>query len=106
LKFTKRLSIFISVTRRVKGYIRFDENYVTDRRKRLRPYKVYIFLIRINSPVDLALSVRMNVEISETIKARGLRLSIQILETLMGRMFVVPLNNSRPISTNLNPENI
>jgi len=51
---------------------------------RYRTYKIYIFLIRINSRVDLALvclSVRINVEILGTIKARGMILSIQILET-------------------------
>jgi len=52
------------VTRRVKGYTRFVEKYVTGRRKRFRPYKVYIFLIRITSRVNLAkavcVSVRMN----------------------------------------------
>jgi len=31
--------------------------YVTGRRKRFRPHKVYIFLIRITSRVDLAMSV-------------------------------------------------
>jgi len=49
--------LFIPVTCRVKGYIRFVEKYVTGRRKRFRLYKVYIFLIRINSRVDLAMSV-------------------------------------------------
>jgi len=68
------LYIFIPVTRTVKGYTRFVRKYVTGRRKRFRPHKVYIFLIRIRSRVDLArsvcLSVRMNAEISETIRAR------------------------------------
>lgn len=45
------------VTRRVKRYTRFLEKYVTSRRMRFLPYKVYKFLIRINSLVDLALSV-------------------------------------------------
>jgi len=62
-------SVFIPVTRRVKGYTRFVGKYLTDRRKRFRPHKVYIFLIRITSRGDLAMSVcpsaRMNVEISE-----------------------------------------
>jgi len=49
--------LFIPVTRRVKGYTRFVGKYVTDRRKRFRPHKVYIFLIRITSRVDLAMSV-------------------------------------------------
>jgi len=52
----------IRVTRRVKGYTRFVEKYVTGRRKRFRPHKVYIFLIRITSLVDLAMSaVRLSV---------------------------------------------
>jgi len=41
--------IIIPVTRRVKGYTRFVGKYVTARRKRFRPHKVYIFLIRITS---------------------------------------------------------
>jgi len=53
-----RLSyIIITVTRRVKGYTRFVGKYVTGRRKRFQPYRVYIFLIRITSRVDLAMSV-------------------------------------------------
>jgi len=52
-----KLYIFIPVTRRVKGYTRFVEKYVTGRRKRFRPHKVCIFLIRISSRVDLAMSV-------------------------------------------------
>jgi len=47
----------ITVTRRVKGWTRFVEKYVTGRRKRFRPHKVYIFLIRITSRVYLAKSV-------------------------------------------------
>jgi len=43
--------------RRVKGYTRLVGNYVTGRRKRFRPHKVFIFLIRITSRVDLAMSV-------------------------------------------------
>jgi len=39
-------TIFIPVTRRVKGYTRFVGKYVTGRR-------IYIFLIRITSRVDL-----------------------------------------------------
>jgi len=54
--------------------------------KRFRPHKVYIFLIRITSQVDLALSVclsvRINAEISETIKARLLGFGMQIPELL------------------------
>jgi len=67
-------NIIIPVTRRVKGYTRFLEKYVSGRRKRFRPHKVYIFSIRITSRVVLTmsvcLSVRMNAEISETIRAR------------------------------------
>jgi len=59
--------IIIPVTRRVKGYTRFVGKYVTGRRKRFRPHKVYIFLIRSTSRVDLAMSVcpsvQMNAEI-------------------------------------------
>jgi len=90
-----RSSLVIPVTRRVKGYTRFVGKYVTDRRKRFRPHKVYIFLMRITSRVDLAmsvcssvrLSVRMNAEISETIRARLLRFGVQIPELLTQRMF-------------------
>jgi len=49
--------IFIPVTCRVKGYTRFIGKYVTGRSKRFRPHKVYIFLIRITSRDDLAMSV-------------------------------------------------
>jgi len=49
--------LFIPVTRRVKGYARLVGKYVTGRRKRFRPRKVYIFLIRITSQVGLAMSV-------------------------------------------------
>jgi len=42
---------------KVKGYTRIVEVYVTRRRKRFRPYEVYIFLIRINSQVGLVMSV-------------------------------------------------
>jgi len=49
--------LVIPVTRRVKGYTRFVGKYVTGRRKRFQPHKVYIFLIRITSRVDLAMSV-------------------------------------------------
>jgi len=65
----------------VKGYTRFVGKYVTGRRKSFRPHKVYIFLIRITSRVDLAMSVvHMNAEISETIRARLLRFGVQIPE--------------------------
>jgi len=77
--------MFITVTRTVKGYTRFVGKYVTGRRKRFRPHKVYIFLIRITSRVDLAMSVCPFVqmkrsEISETIRARLLRFGVQIPE--------------------------
>jgi len=58
---TQTTICIIPVTRRVKVYIRFVEMCVTGRRE--RPY------------------VRINVSISGTIKARRLRLSIQILDT-------------------------
>jgi len=74
------------------SYTRFVGKYVTGRRKRFRPHKVYIFMIRITSRVDLAMSVcpsvRMNAEISETIRSRLLRFGMQILELLTQRNFV------------------
>jgi len=48
---------FIPVARRVKGYTRFVGKYVTGRRNLFRTHKEYIFLIRITSRVDLAMSV-------------------------------------------------
>jgi len=84
--------IIISVTRRVKGYTRFVGKYVTGRRKRFRPHKVYIFLIRITSRVDLAMSVcpsvRMNAEISETMRVTILGLGTQVPEIPAQRKFV------------------
>jgi len=59
----------LPVTRRLKGYSRFVEKYVAGRRKRFRPHKVYITLIRIDSRAELVMSVRINVEISETKKS-------------------------------------
>jgi len=50
-------TFIIPVTRRVKGYTRFVGKYVPGKRKRFRPHKEYIFLIRISSRVDLAMSV-------------------------------------------------
>jgi len=41
----------------ISFYTRFDGKYVTGRRNRFQPDKVYIFLIRIISRVDLAMSV-------------------------------------------------
>jgi len=84
-----KLKIIIPDTRRIKRYTRFVGKYVkgrrkrfrpqrfvgkyvTGRRKRFRPHEVCIFLIRIASRVDLAMSVcpsvRMNAEVSETIR--------------------------------------
>jgi len=97
------LYIFIPVTRTAKGYTRFVRKYVTGRRKRFQPHKVYIFLIRIRSRVDLArsvcLSVRMN---AETIRARLLGLGMQIPELLTQRKFVfssvpAPSNAHKPL---------
>jgi len=80
--------IIIPVTRTVKGYTRFVGKYVTGRRKRFRPHKVYIFLIRITSRVDLAMSVCLSVRVnSETIRARLLRFGMQIPEFLTQRKF-------------------
>jgi len=84
----RRIFIFIPVSRRIKGYTSFVEKYVTGRRKRFRPHKVYIILIRITSQVDLAMSVRMNAEILETIRARLLGFGMQIPELLTQRKFV------------------
>jgi len=81
----RRIFILIPVTCRVKGYTRFVGKYVTGRRKRFRPHKVYIILIRITSQVDLAMSVRMNAEILETIRA--IRFGMQIPELLTQRKF-------------------
>jgi len=67
------LQIFIPVTRRVKVYTRFVGKYVTGRRKRFRPHKVYIFLIRITSQIDLAMSVCPPVRLSVwTLRSRKL----------------------------------
>jgi len=98
--------LVIPVTRRVKGHTRFVGKYVTGRRKRFRPHQVYIFLIRITSRVDLAMSVcpfvRMNAKISETIKARLLRFGMQIPELLTQRKsaaFHAHLNAHKPPGT-------
>jgi len=55
------IGLFIPVTCRVKGYTRFVGKYVTSRSKRFRSHKVYIFLIRITSPVDLAMFICLHV---------------------------------------------
>jgi len=52
------VKVFIPVTRRFKGYTILVEKYVTGKIKLFRPNKVYIFLIRINSRIDLDMSVR------------------------------------------------
>jgi len=49
--------IIIPVTHRVKGYTIFIGKYVTGKSKRFQPHKLYIFLIRITSRVDLAMFV-------------------------------------------------
>jgi len=48
---------------------------------------MYIFLIRIITRVDLAMSVRINSEISETLRARLLGFGMQIPELLAQRKF-------------------
>jgi len=73
-----------------------DSSDVTGRRKRFRPHKVYIILI--TSRVDLAMSVypsvRMNDEISETIRASILGLGMQIPEIPAQRKFVSEMCHS------------
>jgi len=63
--------IFTPVTRRVKGYTRFVGKYVTGRRKRFRPHKVYIFLNKITSQVDLAMSVCPSVCLSVEVTCKS-----------------------------------
>jgi len=74
-KFSKEMSkgkliwsfVFIltgTVTRRVKRYIVFGEKYITGKRKRFRPHKVYLFLISITSPVHLAMSVYLSFRVT------------------------------------------
>jgi len=96
-----RVSVFIPVRVVVeKGYTRFVGKNVTGRRKRLRLHKVYtyihIFLIRITSRVDLAMSVgpsfRMNAEISETIRARLFTFLIRITSRVDLVMSVCRMN--------------
>jgi len=81
--------LFILVTLRVKGYIRFVGKYVTDRMNRFRPYKVYVLLIRITSRVKLAMSVCPSVcpsvwtlSTRKIWKLEKLGLGMQILEVL------------------------
>lgn len=57
-RLVKCVKVFIPVTRRFKGYTILVEKYVTGKIKLFRPNKVYIFLIRINSRIDLDMSVR------------------------------------------------
>jgi len=60
--------IFLPVTLQwVKGYTRFVEKYVTGWRKRFRRNKVYI---RINSRIDLAISVYPSVRLSVRLPVR------------------------------------
>jgi len=68
-----------------KGILQKEE---TGRRKRFRPYKLYIFLIRIKSRVHLAY-----VSISGNIKARMLRLCVQLPETQTQRKFIFKNSN-------------
>jgi len=77
---TKRVD-FYTLTRRVKKYTRFAGKYVTGRKKHFR---LYIFLIRITSRVDLAMSVRIKAEISETTKAGKLGLACRFWSFLRG----------------------
>jgi len=67
------------------GCIKFvQKKYVTGRR-RVRPHKVYIFLIRATSGVDIAmsvcpfvcLSVRMNERISEMVRPRSTKFGVK-----------------------------
>jgi len=85
------LRVVIPITCRVKG-TRFVGKYETGKRKRFRPHKVYIFLIRFTSRVELAMSispsVRMNAVTSETIKAAILGLGVLVIEIPAQRKFV------------------
>jgi len=45
--------VVILVTRRLKGYIVDLGKYVISRRMRFRPYKVYIFFMRITSRLSV-----------------------------------------------------
>jgi len=58
---------------------------------RYRPHKLYIFLITITSRVDLAMSVcpsvHINAEISETIKARKVGLSMSVYNLYSAYIF-------------------
>jgi len=63
--------------------------YVKGKRMRFPPHKVYIFLIRITCRINLAMSsVRINIEISDTIRATILGLGMQIPEIPAQRKFV------------------
>jgi len=64
-------TIFITgiKTHRVKGYIVFEEKYLTIRRKRLRPHKVYIRILdQDHYSICLAMSVcpfvRLSVQVT------------------------------------------
>jgi len=80
------LLLFIFVTRIVKRYNRFIGKYVTGRRKSFRLHKKYIFLIRITSRVDLAMSICPYGRCD--IKAAVLGLGMQILKLPVQRKFV------------------
>jgi len=71
----KKCEFYFYTCSRLKGRNRFIGKYVIGRRKRFGPYKVYPF-------------VRMNAEISKTIKAKKLGLGMQILEILARLKFV------------------
>jgi len=66
--------LFIFLYPLLEEYIVFVRKYVTGRRVRFRPYKVFILLIRITSRVDQFI-----------IKVRKLGLNMQILEILAQR---------------------
>jgi len=56
---------FYNVTRRVRGYTRFVEKYVTSRRKRFRTYKVYILLNRINTQIGTCCAAAPNYKLNK-----------------------------------------
>lgn len=40
-----QVTVFIPVTRKIKMYTTFVEKFVTGKRKRLRPCKVYVYIL-------------------------------------------------------------
>ena len=44
-----------------KGRISLGGVYATGRRRHVRPYKIYIFLISATTTIDLAMSIRLSV---------------------------------------------